>query len=307
MELTGEILRGERVRQSLRLEDVAAKTKIHLRLLQAIEANRFDLLPGGLFTRSFLRQYARTLQMDEAQVVSTYQDQFPEAPPALPLPLPQKSTFARIPLFPAFGWLALTLIAGAGLYGLWQNVRRSMPEPRSASVELPPDPHSLRVESVAPAASNPAPPPHHPSPQESLAKPSAPLAAQQPAGPALPAATGPVQTPPAPTPAGNSTHVVFTAKEPVWLSIQADGKPLFSGVLEANQTKALDLSGTMAVLVGNAGGLDIAVDGKTIGPIGPHGEVRLVNLTPSGMQVSRRNPAKNPTNSNESSGPGGNH
>ena len=353
--MTGEMLRGERVRRSLKLEEVAAQTKIGLRLLQAIEANRFDLLPGGLFTRSFLRQYARALDMDETQVIASFQEQFYEPPPALPLPLPKKSTFARIPMFPAFGWLALTVIAGAGFYGLWMNVHRSLPEPHKTSLQLPPDPQSLRVESVPPAANTPSSA-SHPTPGRETKQPSAtpggspnsisrstttvsppttapplpstssplpntstppPSTSSPPPSPSTPpphsstpspdpSAPPPTSTP-APVSADGKTHVLFTAKEPVWVSIQCDGNPVFNGMLDANQTKTVDMSGKMVVLVGNAGGLDIAMNGKTVGPIGPTGEVRVVNLTPNGAQISRRKSEKDTPDSNNPSVPGENH
>jgi cytoskeleton protein RodZ len=355
MELTGEMLRGERVRRSLKLEEVAARTKIGLRLLQAIEANRFDLLPGGLFTRSFLRQYARALDMDETQVIASFQEQFQEPPPALPLPLPKKSIFARVPLFPAFGWLALALIAGAGFYGLWVNVHRSLPEPHKTSLELPPDPRSLRVESVPPAVNAP-PPAAHPKPPQISNKPNAtpagspssdsppstvplpgnmstplPNASTPPRNTTTPPPNAPPPSPNPPSPAPNpstadpspsiapptpapppggvdgKTHVLFTAKEAVWVSIQCDGNPVFNGMLDANQTKTVDMSGKMVVLVGNAGGLDIAMNGKTVGPIGPTGEVRVVNLTPNGAQISRRKPESGSPDSNNPTGPGENH
>jgi hypothetical protein len=93
----------------------------------------------------------------------------------------------------------------------------------------------------------------------------------------------------------------------VWVSIQCDGHAVFNGMLGANQTKTVDMSGKMIVLVGNAGGLDIALNGKTVGPIGPHGEIRLVNLTPNGAQISRRKSDKEIPDSSSSTVPGENH
>jgi hypothetical protein len=78
-------------------------------------------------------------------------------------------------------------------------------------------------------------------------------------------------------------------------------------MLDANQTKTVDMSGKMVVLVGNAGGLDIALNGKPVGPIGPHGETRLVNLTPDGAQISRRKSEKDTPDSSSSTVPGENH
>src|SRR5580698_1694259 len=88
MELMGDILRVERQRRSVQLEQVAAETKIGIQFLKAMEENRFEQLPGGLFTRSFLRQYARALELDEANVIAAFKEQFEDQTQALPIPLP---------------------------------------------------------------------------------------------------------------------------------------------------------------------------------------------------------------------------
>ena len=54
MDGIGDALRSERLRLGLPLEQIATQTKIGQYHLQAIEANQFDRLPGGLLTRSFL-------------------------------------------------------------------------------------------------------------------------------------------------------------------------------------------------------------------------------------------------------------
>jgi hypothetical protein len=43
-------------------------------------------------------------------------------------------------------------------------------------------------------------------------------------------------------------------------------------------------------IVGNAGGLEMTVNGKSVGPIGPHGEIRLLELTPAGARIVPRSP-----------------
>ena len=65
----GETLRRERLRRHLDLDQVSRETKISTKLLDAIEAERFDKLPGGVFTKSFVRQYARMLGLDEDEIV----------------------------------------------------------------------------------------------------------------------------------------------------------------------------------------------------------------------------------------------
>jgi len=54
------------------LDDIAANTKISLRFLKAIEAGEYEKLPGGIFTTSYLRQYAAAIGFDEAVLLEHY-------------------------------------------------------------------------------------------------------------------------------------------------------------------------------------------------------------------------------------------
>ena len=54
------------------LEVIADTTKISLRFLRAIEDEEFDKLPGGIFSTSYLRQYAAATGYDEAELLAHY-------------------------------------------------------------------------------------------------------------------------------------------------------------------------------------------------------------------------------------------
>jgi transcriptional regulator with XRE-family HTH domain len=70
----GAWLRREREERGVSLSDIAAKTRISLVYLRAIEADRFDALPGGLLIRSFLRQYALHVGLTPATVIALFED-----------------------------------------------------------------------------------------------------------------------------------------------------------------------------------------------------------------------------------------
>ncbi len=61
-----------RNRAGISLEQIAEGTKISLRFLRAIEAEEYDQLPGGIFTTSYLRQYAAAIGYDEAELLAHY-------------------------------------------------------------------------------------------------------------------------------------------------------------------------------------------------------------------------------------------
>ncbi|HWJ48617.1 MAG TPA: RodZ domain-containing protein [Candidatus Udaeobacter sp.] len=68
----GEKFRKAREKKELSLDDVSNVTKIGTRMLQAIEEEHFDLLPGGVFNKGFIRAYARHLGLDSEDAVNDY-------------------------------------------------------------------------------------------------------------------------------------------------------------------------------------------------------------------------------------------
>jgi cytoskeleton protein RodZ len=68
----GEDLKKAREAKKVTLEAIATATKITTRYLQAVEQERFDQLPGGVFRRSIVRSYARTAGLDEEVWVKRY-------------------------------------------------------------------------------------------------------------------------------------------------------------------------------------------------------------------------------------------
>ena len=90
-------------------------------------------------------------------------------------------------------------------------------------------------------------------------------------------------------------HLALTAAEDTWVRATANGKIVFSGVIPANQTKSLDAADTVTLRVGNAGGVSITLNGKSIPALGPKGQVRVVQLTPGGeVQVVPPKPPEPP-------------
>jgi cytoskeletal protein RodZ len=68
----GNKFRKAREKKELSLDDVSNVTKISSRMLQAIEEERFDLLPGGVFNKGFIRAYAKHLGLNDEEAVTDY-------------------------------------------------------------------------------------------------------------------------------------------------------------------------------------------------------------------------------------------
>jgi len=68
----GLLLKREREARNISIEEIASSTKIVPRYLEALEADRLDIMPGGFFIKGIIRTYARTLGLDEEEVLSRY-------------------------------------------------------------------------------------------------------------------------------------------------------------------------------------------------------------------------------------------
>ena len=77
----GETSASEREMRGVSLREIADGTKISVRFLQALEEDRIDVLPGGLFPRAFVKQYALYLGLDPERDVADFVAAHGEAPP----------------------------------------------------------------------------------------------------------------------------------------------------------------------------------------------------------------------------------
>ncbi len=79
----GAALRDARQRKGRTLRQVSSTTKIAVEILEKIERNQFDGLPGGLYRRGYLRAFAADVGLDPEVVVAAYREEY-EPPPEVP-------------------------------------------------------------------------------------------------------------------------------------------------------------------------------------------------------------------------------
>ena len=79
MPTLGEELKRRREERQITLNEISEATRIGIRFLKAIDSDNYSVLPGGIFTRSFIRAYAKEIGMDEEEAISLYNQQ--TAPP----------------------------------------------------------------------------------------------------------------------------------------------------------------------------------------------------------------------------------
>src|SRR6516225_5365878 len=113
----GCMLRSERLRRGKDLDLIAAQTKISRAILQAIENDQFESLPGGAYRKGFVRQYARALGLDEDDSLAAFHRQHLE----LPVPLPAVPPARPLRHLREAAFLFLVPVAVLGFYKVAGN------------------------------------------------------------------------------------------------------------------------------------------------------------------------------------------
>jgi cytoskeleton protein RodZ len=325
MTLVGETLRRERLKRNLDLEEISGELKISKRFLQAIENDQYDKLPGGVFAKSFVRQYARLLGLDEEAIAGQVQQVLgpePEGPqlagkskPAgfVPIQVPKVEEWETVGdrRFHWSGWfsavvLVAVMLVCSGVYAWMQRPKSPVTAQANPPMQSGAPSAVQTAPAPAPIAAQPAPSPTAAAPPAASVEPAAAPAqvVEQPPDRQKPVAQAPVeQTPAEPKPApalarvpppnpDATVRVEITADEAVWMLARTDGKYAFSATMDAHTTRTVEGVKEVTLRLGNAGGVTISLNGKPIGPAGPKGQVRTIQFTSGGFQIV---PAKPPS------------
>ena len=243
----GERFRAAREQRGLTLSEVAEHIRIRSVYLSAIEEEHWSAIGAPVYIRGFLRTYARYLGLDPEEAVAEF-NKAAATEPGIPGSSPVRSSGPIIsdyreprsmaPLLWVSGVVALALV-GFVIY-----------------LYLTP-PHGTQT--VATGAANPGP--------------TAASLGQAPSGPA---GSAPPSVIPAPSPASSGLPQTRTLaihlSAPSWLRVTVDGNVSIEGTFPAGTTKTFHGKSAL-VRVGNAGGVDITVDGKRVGKLGAAGDV----------------------------------
>jgi cytoskeleton protein RodZ len=264
----GDRLKKQREKRGISLEEVSLATKVGVRMLQAIEEQRFELLPGGIFNKGFIRAYARHLGLDEEQAIADYLAASEPTQPvaaAEPLPLIAQQVEMRAQAeSPRRGiraehipWekFAFALFVVAFGFAVWGSFSREGAENRTAAV----------APSTPIAASTKDSHSDNPPVAAAIAQPE----------PATQAAED--------KPRG-AFLVLVQARQDSWVQITADGHEVMHDTLPATSRKAIEARKEVVVKAGNIGGLDFSFNGKPLPVQGSHNEVKILNFDPNGLQ-----------------------
>jgi cytoskeleton protein RodZ len=264
LEVGAELQRAREAR-GLALSEVAQQLKFAPRQLEALEQDRFDLLPGGTFARGMVRNYARLLKLDPEPLVRRVGERF-EAPDAGTLaeryrqPVPfsdsaRRSTFVYLGL--SLGVLAL----GGGVAWQWYHERSRPASLARAATVKPVEPTHVAAAPASAAAPKPKVADGAPRVAQAAVPKAAPPAAAAKAVAARPVVEKAAEVrPPAEMqllPIAKVTaglhRLVIRCAEDAWIEVRTDqGRGLISSLNPAGSERSVRARGPLNLVIGNA-------------------------------------------------------
>lgn len=243
MQTIGEILRSEREKKELSVKEIEIATSIRTVYITAIEEGNYDIIPGEVYLKGFIRNYANFLGLDGQQIVDLYrQSQNPttvaeemnkmDAPlKEKPMKKPNTTHFSK--------WLFIGTVAICAAIGAWwlQNSSSSSREPKI----------DKQMQQQSPAI-----------PSQGIK--------EQVAIPPTPASIKPVV-------------IIAKYTDQCWTSVTADNKIIYEGTPQAGETLTWEAEKNITIKAGNAGGIDIIYNGQSLGKMGTKGEVIVKTFT----------------------------
>jgi len=254
----GGKLREARQARGLSLEDVSRPTKINLSTLKALEENDINKLPATIFTRGFLKAYAREVGLDPDETADSYLAQI--APETLVADAETARLKTATPLVRddvlaydedmlvarragRFGRL-MTAAAVVGLVAyVWSYSRNGSSTPTESTSIQPPV-----ATDVAKTGGAATPDPASAVTAASLESPDALQFELRPQG-------------------------------PCWFSASADGNPVVSGLLQAGDLRTIEVRDELVLRVGDPAAFTFSINGKTGRPLGRAGQPVNVRIT----------------------------
>jgi cytoskeleton protein RodZ len=281
----GAHLRQAREQRGVSLREIADRTKISVPALEALERNDVSRLPGGIFTRAFVRAYAEEVGLDAEDAVRRFLARFPDTsseegpkhyePNPHHIEVDEPPTFGRA--WRAVAW-SVPLLLVVGYFGFggrlpWWRDRGAPPVPKATEPAAPATPSSSAGQ-ASPSATAPEPQAAPPvgTPTGAVEVPGSPAAVpvSAPAPAAVPSAAEPV-------PAGGF-RLSLAPREACWVSVRIDGASVFSGLMRPGERKDLVLHGDVTLTVGNAGAFDYSINDQAGRSLGGPGQVVSARL-----------------------------
>jgi cytoskeleton protein RodZ len=256
----GRTLREARERRGLSLRQIASATKISLLTLEALERNDIARLPGGIFSRAFVRSYALEVGLDPEETIQEFMGQFPQDSVTAGHPTTGRvedheavesdrrtaTTFLRLIFVSIPLAVIVVYFATAG---------------RRAAVR-----QVFGVQASEPAA----------APRPVAAPQSASVEAADAPGDAPGGADRAAVTPD--PPAVDLLVVQVKAVQRSWVSAIVDGQRAVQRVFQPGDEQTLDVRRDIVLTAGDGGAITVTLNGAAAKPIGPSGQTATARL-----------------------------
>jgi cytoskeleton protein RodZ len=232
----GSMISQARVDARLSIEDLSASTNIRTSLIREMEANNFSHCGGETYARGHIRNIAQRLGVDPQLFLSAFEAEHMQADRSMQDMLVETNAMKQPEESRKVSWKTLSSISVVSLLivGLIQIIVSN-----TSSSEIP-----KPVSSVTPTATASATPEASPSGEATLST-------------------------------GTGVEVFISAtRAKSWLFVSdASGRTLFSGQISKGTTKTFTTDVSLNFKIGNAGGVDLVVNGKKVDSVGSDGEV----------------------------------
>jgi cytoskeleton protein RodZ len=223
--------------------------------LEALERSDLTRLPGGIFTRAFIRAYAHEVGLDPDRTIQDFLAELPaDAATATARPVGVEDGEGLEADRKAVSTAIRLILVSIPIVALviYFSTHRTLPAPVM---------HAPAGEGAPTGESTPAPAAE--STQPSATTPDA----------------GTVPTPAAATSSGLTMEI--SPKASCWVSVTVDGEPIFSGLMSPGEKRQVSAREEVLVTVGDAGAFTYSLNGRPGKPLGAPGEVvsKRINLS----------------------------
>ena len=276
----GSRLREARERRGVTLRQIANATKISVGQLDSLEKNDISKLPGGIFSRAFVRSYAIEVGLDPETTIQDFIAQFPHDSVTIGHPTSEQiedsdALESNRRMAGTFLWLLVVSVpVAAAVVYFSVTGRPAIPTPAAEKTASAP---ASRAPAAAPvstsAQSAPEILPMRSPAGATAAPPNA--ASDRPA----PSAVSPAPSPAATAPAGDVLLVALSVRRPCWVSATVDGQKVIERRLQVGERRTLDVHRELVITAGDASAVALTFNGADARLLGKAGEVVTTRYT----------------------------
>lgn len=260
--MVGYTLRQERERQNLSVNDIEQGTSIRALYIEAIENGEYDKLPGAIYTKGFIKNYAKFLGLDADAIAKEFATDMAE------LKAEQEAEQAKVDA-ETQGDTDVKTVTAKPTKSDQKFLDRSLGERNRSSSGLLIIAAVVLIASLAGVAWS-----FLSTPDGEVAQVKPPVEKVQPVEqPAETPAPEPPVAEPVAKAAPQSLNIQARFNNRCWILVTIDGAVAQEGIIEGGQTLSWEGKDNITFRLGNAGAVEFFQDGKSLGVPGGEGEI----------------------------------